>query len=77
VEDKGKGISPEKREEMISGGAPGVGIRGMRERMRQLGGDLEIVSDGAGTAILARLPAIENSSTAEVSPLPDASTAAA
>jgi hypothetical protein len=47
------------------------------EGMRQLGGDLEIVSDGAGTAILARLPAIENSSTAEVSPLPDASTAAA
>jgi signal transduction histidine kinase len=77
VEDKGRGISPAKREEMVSAGVPGVGIRGMRERMRQLGGDLEIVSDGNGTAILARLPAIENCSTAEVSPLPDASTAAA
>jgi signal transduction histidine kinase len=77
VEDKGKGISPEEREKMVSGGAPGVGIRGMRERMRQLGGDLEIVSNGTGTSILARLPAIENSSTAEVSPLPDAPTAAA
>jgi signal transduction histidine kinase len=77
VEDKGRGISPEKREEMVSGGAPGVGIRGMRERMRQLGGDLEIASNGTGTTILARLPAIEKSATAEVSPLPDASTAAA
>ena len=77
VTDEGRGISPEKREEIVSGGTPGVGIRGMRERMRQLGGDLEIVSNGTGTAILARLPAIENSATAEVPPLPDASTATA
>jgi signal transduction histidine kinase len=77
VEDEGRGISPEKLEEMASGGTPGVGIRGMRERVRQLGGDLEIVSNGSGTAILARLPAIKNSSTAEVSPFPDPSTAAA
>jgi signal transduction histidine kinase len=76
VEDEGKGISPEKLEEMASGGTPGVGIRGMRERIRQLGGELKIVSNGTGTAILARLPAIEASSTAEGSP-PNISIAAA
>jgi two-component system, NarL family, sensor kinase len=34
----------------------GVGIRGMRERVRQLGGALEIKSTGAGTTIVASLP---------------------
>ena len=77
VEDKGKGIPIEKREEMASAGTPGVGIRGMRERIRQLGGALEITSNGNGTVILARLPAVENSSTAEVLPIPDTSTVAA
>ena len=56
VEDRGKGIPPEKREAMESGGTPGVGIRGMRERLRQLGGSLEINSNGTGTVVVARLP---------------------
>jgi signal transduction histidine kinase len=82
VEDKGKGIPIEKREEMASAGTPGVGIRGMRERIRQLGGALEIASSSNGTVVLVRLPAIENSSTlgsstAEGMPLPDTSTTAA
>ena len=61
VEDKGKGIPLQKRAEIISSpsGTPGVGIRGMRERLRQLGGTLEIHSsgEGKGTLITARLPA--------------------
>jgi signal transduction histidine kinase len=77
VEDEGKGIPPEKREAMLSAGTPGVGIRGMRERIRQLGGALEITSNGTGTVILARLPALESSSTAEVLPIPETSIAAA
>jgi len=77
VEDEGKGIPPEKREAMASAGAPGVGIRGMRERIRQLGGVLEITSNDNGTVILARLPAIENSSVADVAPILDTSTVAA
>jgi signal transduction histidine kinase len=77
VEDEGKGIPPEKREAMASAGTPGVGIRGMRERIRQLGGALEITSNATGTVILARLPAIENSSTADALPILDASIAAA
>jgi signal transduction histidine kinase len=56
VEDRGRGIPPEKQLEMTSTGTPGVGIRGMRERFRQLGGSLEIHSKGEGTLIVARLP---------------------
>jgi signal transduction histidine kinase len=56
VEDEGKGISPEKRIEMDRAGKTGVGIRGMRERIRQLGGSLEIRSrlNGSGTVVVAR-----------------------
>jgi PAS domain S-box-containing protein len=61
VEDRGKGIPPEKREAMDSGGTPGVGIRGMRERLRQLGGTLEINSSGRGTVVVARLPVVSTS----------------
>jgi len=56
VEDRGKGIPPEKRVAMDSVGMPGVGIRGMRERLRQLGGNLEIKSNGEGTLVVAQLP---------------------
>jgi signal transduction histidine kinase len=77
VRDKGKGIPPDKYAIMISApsGTPGVGIRGMRERLRQLGGSLEIQCDGKGkgTTVIARLPIV--SSPAE--PLPAAKTAAA
>jgi signal transduction histidine kinase len=58
VRDQGKGIAPGKKRELLSAGTPGVGIRGMRERLRQLGGTLEINSDGdgSGTQVVARLP---------------------
>jgi len=58
VEDCGKGISAEKVAEMASRGVPGVGLRGMRERVRQLGGSLEIESAGSGkgTVVKALLP---------------------
>jgi hypothetical protein len=61
VEDRGKGIPPGKREAMESGGTPGVGIRGMRERLRRLGGSLEINSNGTGTVVVARLPVASTS----------------
>lgn len=61
VEDKGKGISAQKRAEIISSPAaiPGVGIRGMRERLRQLGGTLDVQSngEGKGMTVTALLPA--------------------
>jgi PAS domain S-box-containing protein len=55
VEDRGKGIPLEKRQVLDSEGAAGVGIRGMRERLRHLGGSLEIKSTETGTVVLARL----------------------
>jgi signal transduction histidine kinase len=61
IEDKGKGIPPEKQKEMNSSGAPGVGIRGMRERLRQLGGALEFRSNGSGTLVTVELPLNESS----------------
>lgn len=56
VQDKGKGISPQKQRELTGSGRTGVGFRGMRERLRQLGGNLQIQSDGTGTAVIATLP---------------------
>src|SRR5690242_3057393 len=71
VRDQGQGLSAQKREQMILGGTVGVGIRGIRERVRQLGGTLEISSDGigAGTCILVRLPAVEAARAQETSHL--------
>ena len=56
VQDKGIGIPPEKTARNNRCGTPGIGIRGMRERMRQLGGQLEIRADGQGAIVEARLP---------------------
>src|SRR5579871_3311801 len=56
VEDGGKGIPTEKLDEMTLRGTPGVGLTGMRERVRQLGGHLAIDSDHTGTKIAARMP---------------------
>jgi signal transduction histidine kinase len=64
VEDRGKGMTPEKQVELASTGTPGVGIRGMRERLRQLGGNLEIRSDGKGTIVVAHLPVTNVSTSA-------------
>ena len=77
VADKGKGIPSEKHEELVSAGTPGVGIRGMRERIRQLGGTLEITSNGTGTFVLATFPVAQNSLTEGVSPISETTTAAA
>lgn len=58
VRDQGKGIAPDKKLELLSAGTPGVGIRGMRERLRQLGGTMEINSagNGSGTQVVVQLP---------------------
>ncbi len=49
IRDRGKGMSMPMR--------PGVGIQGMRERVRQLGGHLEIESGSSGTRVAAIFPA--------------------
>lgn len=55
VEDSGTGMSPERLAAIQSQGT-GVGIRGMRERVRHLHGDLVIESSGSGTKVCATLP---------------------
>jgi signal transduction histidine kinase len=71
VADKGRGIPPEKQENMALNGTPGVGIRGMRERLRQLRGTLDIGSNGAGTVITARWPISNAALTPENSRIKD------
>jgi len=59
VADRGKGISHEKQEAMHSGAQLGVGIRGMGERVKQLGGRLDITSGSQGTVIVVKLPSVK------------------
>ncbi len=55
VHDQGKGISVQKQRN--SGSMKrGVGIQGMNERVRQLGGRLQINSGKGGTSVVAILP---------------------
>jgi PAS domain S-box-containing protein len=56
VSDEGKGIPIEKQRTLNASGALGVGFRGMRERVRQLGGTLQIHSNGNGTKVSVTLP---------------------
>jgi signal transduction histidine kinase len=57
VRDYGKGMSESVLERFESGsGDLGLGISGMRARVRELGGKLEVQSDNAGTLIIATLP---------------------
>ena len=55
VRDEGKGISPQRLSQIQSQGS-GVGIRGMRERVRHFGGNMKIESNGAGTKISFQFP---------------------
>lgn len=55
VQDHGKGMPKEKLLALTASGRMGVGFSGMRERLRQLGGSLEIRSDADGTTVSAIL----------------------
>jgi PAS domain S-box-containing protein len=68
VADNGKGMSPEKLEQVRSAGS-GVGIRGMRERICQFQGSMEIDSDAHGTKICVALPIPADSEHTQPQPL--------
>ena len=58
VKDYGKGIERELLGRFnLTGAGSGIGLAGMRERMRELGGRLEIESGNSGTLIRAVIPA--------------------
>ena len=57
VRDFGVGIPPETLETFNrTGGRVGVGLAGMRERVREQGGTFEVQSSGRGTAIIVTMP---------------------
>jgi PAS domain S-box-containing protein len=59
VWDQGKGFSTGMLEDGEASAKLGVGIRGMRERLQQLGGRLQIQSGPTGTRVTAILPVSE------------------
>ena len=60
VEDEGRGIPHEKLERVHGKVAGlGVGIAGIWERVKHIGGELEIISNSRGTTILVVLPIVE------------------
>ncbi len=58
VSDEGRGIPLEERISLSLGTNQGVGLSGMRERVRELGGTLEVQSDENGTTVTAALPLV-------------------
>ena len=69
VTDQGKGIPPERLIEIQIGGS-GVGIRGMRERLRHLGGTLNIESNSSDTRDAATIPIQQQSAASMTKPNP-------
>jgi signal transduction histidine kinase len=61
VTDNGRGI-PAQRLEQLNDASTGVGINGMKERLHELGGHLEIQSGATGTTVTVVLPAHKTSS---------------
>jgi signal transduction histidine kinase len=58
ISDEGQGISPERLSQIQSQGS-GVGITGMRERVRQFGGQMHLESDRSGTRVSVKFPHLE------------------
>jgi len=58
IKDSGRGIPEAKQSTLASSG--GVGLRGMRERIRRLGGTFEIESSPRGTVVAVTLPVVCN-----------------
>jgi signal transduction histidine kinase len=67
VRDYGKGIPVDTLDRFRRHNAHGgVGLAGMRERIHELGGQLEMESDSRGTQVVATLPRAERKNSAEV-----------
>jgi signal transduction histidine kinase len=59
VQDDGRGISHEILARFRSGLASGVGLAGMRERLTELDGVLEVETRTRGTTLRAKIPVVE------------------
>jgi two-component system, NarL family, sensor histidine kinase UhpB len=56
IRDDGKGVNEHTAQ--LRPGSIGVGIGGMRERARELGGDLRVVNASPGTIVEITIPAV-------------------
>jgi signal transduction histidine kinase len=56
IEDEGRGIDPPPERGQDAAASLGVGLPGMRERVRQLRGELDVVSGSGGTRVRVVLP---------------------
>jgi PAS domain S-box-containing protein len=56
VQDRGRGMTEDKLARAHAQGLAGVGFRGMTERLRHLGGTLDLHSDTTGTVVTATFP---------------------
>ena len=59
VRDNGRGIQRTVLDRFRAGEAGGIGLAGMRERLAELGGTLEVQSQTGGTQVCATLPTRE------------------
>lgn len=64
VRDDGKGVAEETAQ--LRPGSIGVGIGGMRERAREMGGELRMINANPGTIVEILIPAVVASSQAAV-----------
>jgi PAS domain S-box-containing protein len=65
VRDEGKGMPAVPPPDNVAPATPGVGLQGIRERVLQLRGNVEVVSsDGKGTSVIVTLPDTFQSTTA-------------
>ena len=60
IEDEGRGIAAHLRGDDVLLAASGVGIAGIRERARELGGRMDIQSRDGGTMVTVTVPLPEN-----------------
>ena len=62
IKDSGQGIAPEKLAALQDGqpGNLGVGLRGMKERVRQFGGGFDVMSTPDGTTVCVEIPSAES-----------------
>lgn len=57
IQDNGRGIQQQRLNRFLLGATEaGVGLAGMRERLRELGGSLDIQSSNTGTALVITTP---------------------
>ena len=68
VQDHGRGILPERMLEIQSHGC-GVGLTGIRERIRQFHGEMKIESNGSGTFVIVSIPIPKEARSADSEPL--------